>query len=128
MEESLFLNTLAFEFPKEPKIFYFSTEDREDVSLTKLSHQLFPDNIKEIFPDISNADTIYTSFEWELEGFHPLEISFPTENFALIKRYYNREIKNYFSKKDILVEPTFIKNNQIWLRNTGDKPHNNCTR
>jgi len=127
MEESLFLNTLAFEFPKEPKIFYFSTEDREDVSLTKLSHQLFPDNIKEIFPDISNADTIYTSFDWELDGFQPLEISFPTENFALIKRYYNREIRNHFTKRDFLVEPTFIKDNQIWLRNTNDKPHNNCT-
>lgn len=127
MEESLFLNTLTFEFPKEPKIFYFSTEDREDVSLTKLSHQLFPDKIKEIFPDISNADTIYTSFDWELEDFHPLEISFPTENFALIKRYYNREIRNHFTKRDCLVEPTFIKDNQIWLRNTGDKPHNTCT-
>ena len=127
MEESLFINTLAFEFPKEPKIFYFSTEDREDVSLTKLSHQLFPDNIKEIFPDISNADTIYTSFDWELDGFQPLEISFPTENFALIKRYYNREIRNHFTKRDFLVEPTFIKDNQIWLRNTNDKPHNNCT-
>jgi len=97
------------------------------VSLTKLSHQLFPDNIKEIFPDISNADTIYTSFDWELDGFQPLEISFPTENFALIKRYYNREIRNHFTKRDFLVEPTFIKDNQIWLRNTNDKPHNNCT-
>ena len=46
MEESLFLNTLAFEFPKEPKIFYFSKEDRKDVSLTKLSHQLFPAILK----------------------------------------------------------------------------------
>ena len=46
MEESLFINTLAFEFPKEPKIFYFSKEDRTDISLTRLSHQLFPVNIK----------------------------------------------------------------------------------
>jgi hypothetical protein len=55
--ESLFINTLAFEFPKEPKLFYFSTEDKEGISLTKLSHQLFPCNIKGIFQDISNADT-----------------------------------------------------------------------
>lgn len=75
MEESLFLNTLAFEFPKEPKIFYFSLTDKEDVSLTKLSHQLFPVKIKDIFPNITNGDTINTSFEWKLEGFHPLEIS-----------------------------------------------------
>ena len=127
MEESLFLNTLAFKFPKEPKIFYFSKEDRTDVSLTKLSHQLFPNNIKDIFPDITNSDTLYTSFGRPLEDFTPFKINFPTENFALIKRYYNREIKNHFTKRDYLVEPTFIKDNQIWLRNTGDKPHNNCT-
>jgi hypothetical protein len=74
--ESLFINTLAFEFPKEPKIFYFSKEDKEGVSLTKLNHQLFPYNIKEIFPDISNADTIYTSFDWEVEGLQTLAIDF----------------------------------------------------
>lgn len=127
MEESLFLNTLTFEFPKEPKIFYFSKEDRTDISLTKLSHQLFPVKIKDIFPDINNSDTLYTSFGKPVEGFKQLKINFPTENFALIKRYYNREIKNHFSKRDFLVEPTFIKDNQIWLRNTGDKPHTNCT-
>ncbi len=116
MSESLFINTLAFEFPKEPKIFYFSNEDKEGVSLTKLSHQLFPSNIKEIFPEITNADTIYTSFDRELEGFLPLSIEFSKENFSFIKRYYNRAIKYYFTSRKILVEPTFIKDNQIWLR------------
>ncbi|MEN6355435.1 MAG: hypothetical protein ABFD02_18480, partial [Bacteroidales bacterium] len=118
MAESLFTNTLAFEFPKEPKIFYFSKEDRTGVSLTKLSHQLFPCNIKEIFPDISNADIIYTSFCKKLDGFKPLSINFAKDNFSLIKRYYNREIKHYFSVKNILVEPTFIKDNQVWLHST----------
>ena len=118
MNESLFTNTLAFEFPKEPKIFYFSKVDKEGVSLTKLSHQLFPCNIKEIFPEISNAETIYTSFDRKLEGFYPLSIDFSKENFAFVKRFYNREIKHYFTTKNILVEPTFIKDNQIWLRST----------
>ena len=118
MNESLFTNTLAFEFPKEPKIFYFSRKDRKGVSLTKLSHQLFPCNIKEIFPDISNADTIYTSFDRKLEGFQSLSVNFSKENFAFVKRFYNREIKHYFTTKNILVEPTFIKDNQIWLRST----------
>ena len=81
MPESLFINTLAFEFPKKPKTFYFSKEDKEGVSLTKLSHQVFPSNIKEIFPDITNADTIYTSFDRRLEGFQPLSIEFNKENF-----------------------------------------------
>lgn len=127
MSESLFLNTLAFEFPKEPKIFYFSLIDKEDVSLTKLSHQLFPANINDIFPNITNDSILYTSFTRKLEGFTPLSINFATENFALIKRYYNREIRHYFTKMDKLVETTFIKDNQIWLRNRGDKPHTNCT-
>jgi hypothetical protein len=118
MAESLFTNTLAFEFPKEPKIFYFSKEDRTGVPLTKLSHQLFPCNIKKIFPDISNADIIYTSFCKKLDGFKPLSIDFAKDNFSLIKRYYNREIKHYFSVKNILVEPTFIKDNQVWLHST----------
>lgn len=88
MAESLFINTLAFEFPKEPKSFYFSKEDKEGVSLTKLSNQLFPCNIKEIFPDISNTDTIYTSYEWDLEGFQSLAIDFTlNDNFYLIKRF-----------------------------------------
>jgi len=63
---------INFEFLKEPKIFYFSKEDREDISLTKLSHQLFPCNINELFPDIITTDTIYTLFDKELEGFQPL--------------------------------------------------------
>ncbi len=127
MNESLFTNTLAFEFPKEPKIFYFSRKDRKGVSLTKLSHQLFPCNIKEIFPDISNADTIYTSFDRKLEGFQSLSVNFSKENFAFVKRFYNREIKHYFTTKNILVEPTFIQDNQIWLRNKTDKVPNGCT-
>jgi hypothetical protein len=118
MTESLFINTLAFEFPKKPKIFYFSKEDREDVPLTKLSHQLFPCNIRRLFPDITNVDIIYTSFDRELEGFHPLPIDFSRENFSFIKRYYNRKIKHYFTNKNILVDPTFVKDNQIWLKST----------
>ena len=127
MEESLLLNTLAFEFPKEPKIFYFSKEDRKDVSLTKLSHQLFPINIKDIFPNLTNDCFLYTSFTRKLEGFTPLSINFTTDNYALVKRYYNREIKYYFTHRNYLVEPTFIQDNQIWLRNNTDKTPTGCT-
>jgi len=127
MKESLFLNTLAFEFPTETKTFYFSQTDREDVLLTRLSHQLFPNNIRDIFPELTNGDNLFTSFTRELKGFTPLEINFATENFALVKRYFNREIKHYFTSRDKLVEPTFIKDNQVWLRNTTEKPPTNCT-
>ena len=126
MEESLFLNTLAFEFPREPQIFFFSLTDKEDVPLTKLNHQLFPANIRDIFPDISNDCFLYTSFTRKLEGFKPLSINFATDNYALVKRYYNREIKHYFTHRNYLVEPTFIQDNQIWLPNNTDKAPNGC--
>jgi len=60
--EALFLNTLTFEFPQEPITFYFSDTDREYENLTKLSHQLFPFHIKEIFPDVSNGGTYTLRF------------------------------------------------------------------
>jgi hypothetical protein len=125
-KESLFINTLAFDYPNEKRIFYFSLKDKADCTLAKLNHTLFPQNIKDIFPNITNSDTLYTSFCKKISGFQPLEMDFATENFALTKRYYNREIKHYFTQKDILVEPTFIKDNQIWLRNTNEKVPKNC--
>lgn len=128
--ESLFINTLAFEFPTKPKTFYFSKEDREGVSLTKLSHQLFPCNIEEIFPDISNSDTIYTSFDWELEGFLPLEIDFKLpDNYYLVKRFYNKVINHYLACCNLIVEPNRItKDNQIWIENNTDNKRKDCNR
>lgn len=92
-------------------------EDRTDYRLTMLNHLLFPANIRDIFPNITNGDTLYTSFDREIDGLQPLEINFAANNFYLAKRYFNREIKHYFNQKGILVEPTFIKDNQIWLHN-----------
>lgn len=116
-KEDLRLNSLLFNFPTEPVTFWFSKEDRDDVPLTPLTLQLFPSNIETIFPGIGNADTIYTSFTRKLDGFTPLAIDFgDLKNFALVKRYYNREIKHFFSSREIIVEPTYIKDNQVWLR------------
>ncbi|HBC31210.1 MAG TPA: hypothetical protein DC024_08215 [Clostridiales bacterium] len=125
-KEKLFLNTLSFEYPKEPVTFYFSLEDRTDCRLTKLNHLLFPSNIKDIFPKISNSDTLYTSFDYKIDGLLPLEINFSANNFFIAKRYYNRQIKYYFNQKGILVEPTFIKDNQIWLQNKAEKAPKDC--
>lgn len=115
-KEDLRLNSLLFNFPTEPVTFWFSKEDRDDVPLTPLTLQLFPSNIETIFPGIGNADTIYTSFTRKLDGFTPLAIDFgDLKNFALVKRYYNREIKLFFAKQDKIVEPTYIKDNQVWI-------------
>lgn len=114
--EDLRLNTLLFDFPTEPVTFWFSREDLEGVSLMPLSHQLFPVGILKIFPDLGNADTIYTSFQRKIEGFTPLGIDFnDLNNFALVKRFYNRRIRHYFQRKNAIVEPDFIGDNQVWM-------------
>jgi hypothetical protein len=66
-QENLFLNTLSFEFSQEPVTFYFSIEDRIDCCLTKLNHALSPQNIKDTFPNKINGDTLYTSFDREID-------------------------------------------------------------
>lgn len=71
MSESLILNTLSFNFPKEPITFYFCIEDRKNLRLTKLSHQLFPKEVKTHFPNIGNADTLYTTFTFKSESLPP---------------------------------------------------------
>lgn len=116
--EALFLYTLAFKFPKDPLTFYFSLSDRKDVNLTKLNHQLFQLHIKEIFPDIKNSDTIYTSFRKKIDGFQPLQIYFAEDNFALVKRYYNRQIKHYFTP----VQADSIKDAIIQYKNSIQNP------
>ena len=61
--ENLFLNTLKFEFPVEPVTFYFSDTDLAAAHFTYLkSSTLFPVGIREIFPNLKNNDTLYTSF------------------------------------------------------------------
>lgn len=127
VEESLTLNTLTFPFPREPKTFWFSLDGKHNYALTKLNHILFPVEIKTIFPNITPADTIYTSFCRKTEGFIPLQINFETENFNLLKRWYNSEIRHYFVTRGYIVEPTFIKDNQVWLPNTMEKAPKGCS-
>ena len=116
-QENLFLNTLAFEFPKEPVTFYFSDADRKDAHYVRLrSSVLFPDNIRSIFPELKNDDTLYTSFTKEVEGAIPLQIDFNNlSNFHLVKRYYNYKINRLFAINNILTHTNFIGDNQVWL-------------
>lgn len=124
VKEDLRLNSLLFSFPSEPVTFWFSRTDRKDIPLMPLSHQLFPVNIEEIFPGIGNDECIFTSFQRKVEGFTPLQIEFgDLHNFALVKRYYNKEIRHYFAIRDKIVEPTYIKDNQVWIKSS-DKQKN----
>lgn len=81
----------------------------------RLSHQLFPNRISDIFPEIENGDCIYTTYTEPAAGFKPLPINFADDNFALVKRYYNRAIKRYFSDLGVLVCRTFVNDNQVWV-------------
>ncbi|MDR1543420.1 MAG: hypothetical protein LBS50_03215 [Prevotellaceae bacterium] len=119
----MFLNTLAFEFPKETVTFYFSLEDRTDCRLTMLKkHNLFPQNIKDIFPDIAKSDTLFTSFDRQFDGLLPLAVDFRlSENYFLIKRFYNRRLSNCLKSRGLFVEPNHItKDNQVWKLNNHD--------
>ena len=123
-QEDLRLNSLLFSFPSEPVTFWFSREDRDGVSLTPLTHTLFPSNIDTIFPGLQNDAKIYTSFTRKLDGFTALPIDFnDPNNFDLVKKFYNKEIRHYFEVRDKIVETTYINDNQIWIKSK-DKQKN----
>ena len=113
--EQLSLNTLLFDYPEESPRFYFSDKPHPNVRSARLSHQLFPNRIRDIFPEIENGDCIYTTYTEPAAGFKPLPINFADDNFALVKRYYNRAIKRYFSDLGVLVCRTFVNDNQVWI-------------
>ena len=121
--ERLFLNTLAFQFPAEPVIFYFSDTNNPDAHYTFLkSNKLFPIGIHELFPNLKNNDILYTSFTTPINGAKPLAIDFNNlDNFHLVKRYYNEQIQRYFALKNILADKTFIGDTQIWIKDSNTK-------
>lgn len=128
--EKLFLNTLAFEYPKEPIPFYFAPADIEEtMGLTRLkSRLLYPENIHELYPNLQDGDIIYTSFDEHHEGLSELLIDFSKpQNANLIKRYYNYLINSYFRqiKGLYVVTNNLTHDNQIWIRaqETPDYPN-----
>ena len=107
-EEKLFLNTLAFDYPKEGVTMYFSDKDVSGVSLFPLTN-LYPDGIENCFPNIQPGTKIYTSFTRPLEGFASIKMDFSNPaNFFFVKRYYNREIMRFFRKQNILAAENFV--------------------
>ena len=121
MGNKLLFNALTFDWPSENLTFYFSKDD--SIKCTRLHRTLFPDSIHAIFPGISRNGTefIYTTFTYPGEGFLPLEIDFKNENPALIKRFYNWQLKHYFfHKQNLPVKTNFVKDNQVWVHNRTD--------
>jgi hypothetical protein len=126
VEEALYLNTIPFEYPKAPVTFYFSLNDGD--GLKKLNHVNFPVNIRDIYPNITNADPLYSSFDRKMEGLQSLAIDFSLpENYHLIKRFYNRQLRHYLNRSNLFVEPNRITNdNQIWKLDNYQNPRQDC--
>ena len=118
-EQNLSFNILTFDWPATNLTFYFSKEDMDFCS--RIHKTIFPKNIESIFPGILSDGTefIYTTFDYQKEGFTPLSLDFKTENEDLVRKYYNRQISYYFQKtKNQVVKKGFIGQNQVWVKAT----------
>lgn len=132
MNEKLFLNTLTFEYPKEPVKLFFSAKDDAERKSTRLkSPVLIPKEVKEsqLFSNLfaeNGSPTIYTSFSSPTEGFEVIALDFnEPENEYFVKRYYNRLLEKYFRYYDdvVVTKSGIIDDIQVWLLANGDKKH-----
>lgn len=134
MNEKLFLNTLTFEYPKEPVKLYFSDKDDAERKSTRLkSPLLIPKEVKQsnsftsLFAS-TGTPTIYTSFSSPTEGFVVIAIDFnEPQNKYFVKRYYNRLLERYFRYYDdmVVTKSGITDDIQVWLLTNGDKKHIN---
>ena len=124
MEKRLFLNTLTFDYPKEPVKFYFSaTNDAARKSTKLMSPVLFPEELKEhrkYRQLIANngALTLYTFFDRPAPDFDEISIDFNAEeNKYLVKRYYNRRLEKYFRYYDnvVVTHSGITSDIQVWI-------------
>ena len=134
MNEKLFLNTLTFEYPKEPVKLYFSDKDDAERKSTRLkSPLLIPKEVKQSNSFTSQfastgTPTIYTSFSSPTEGFEVIAIDFnEPQNKYFVKRYYNRLLERYFRYYDdmVVTKSGITDDIQVWLLTNGDKKHIN---
>ncbi len=129
-KEKLCLNTLTFEYPKEPVKFYFSDkDDAEHRSIRLKSPVLVPKEVKQTKKYIDlfagcGGLTLHTSFDLPTEGFDAIDINFNViENEYLVKRYYNRRLEKYFKYyNDVIITKSGITDDiQVWLLSNGEK-------
>lgn len=129
-EEKMILNTLTFEYPKDPVRFYFSDKsDVEHKSTLLKSTVVIPKEVKntprfiDLFAGVGGF-SLYTSFDLPTTGFEDIEIDFnEPENENLVKRYYNMRLEKYFRQFDDVITTSsgITRDLQVWLR-TGEKP------
>lgn len=126
VKENLILNSLSFDYPKEPVIFYFSQNDDEKHQSTIIkSYSLIPKEVRthKKFLDFSSGTgsipQLYTTFDLPCDNFESIPIDFnDPDNEYLIKRYYHHRLERYFRKIDnIVVTKSGITNDlQVWIR------------
>ena len=130
--EKLLLNTLTFEYQKEPVKFYFSERnDAERKSTPLKSPVLIPKEVKQnqkyidLFADCGNL-TLYTSFNVSTDGFDAIDVDFnEPENEYLIKKYYNRRLEKYFRYYDdvVLTRSGITDDIQVWLLSNSENTY-----
>ena len=128
--EKLFLNTLTFEYPKEPVKFYFSDEDDAERKSTPLkSPVLIPKEVNrnqkylDLFAGCGGVK-LYTTFDLPTEGFDAINIDFnEVENEYLVKRYYNRRLEKYFRYYDdvVITKSGITDDIQVWILSDNEK-------
>lgn len=109
-------NIVTFDFPEGDQVFYFSKEEKG--MCHRLYWSQFPNDIENIFPGIKSDGTefIYTTYDFEKDGFFPLAVDLRTENPDLIKKYYNRKVFHYFKKvAHQIAKQGFINETVVWL-------------
>lgn len=133
MEENqqLTFNILTFTHPQPTYTFHFS--DTEQAGLHRVHKYLVPD---EVVVHFGEQEHYYTSFDQPFEGsLSVTKDSKPTYKDiidesgdkrqvaekntcftkSVLKRYYNRRIKEYFRNEGHLVKPNFVEDIEVWL-------------
>lgn len=127
-KEKLFLNTIPFAFPSEPVTCWFSEKDIKGCHLKQISLVNRPIGIDAIFPNLGNADFVYTSFNEEHEGMKSLQVDLSVhKNYYYAKRWYNGILNHHFKSHGLPVETNHITNdNQIWIYDRNGNKRNDC--
>jgi len=110
-QPALFLNTLSFDYPKEPVTIYFSTtndvEHRSDLfrSLSSLPKEVKAiEKYNSVYHGSNATNRVFVSYCVPMDGFEPIQIDFRApENYDFVKRYYTYRLEKYLYRFDGLI-------------------------
>lgn len=109
---NLTFNILPFDLNSNLVSFYFSQDESERGH--RIHKKLFPKNIKDLYPDLSDdQEYLYTTFTEPASGFAPLKINTSQIPFSLLKRYYNYLMFTYFKENGLVIERNFVNDVEV---------------